>query len=178
MNALTLRSLIDKEKLIESNFLDWNKNLRITLKYEGKLHHIDSPLHEPHATTATPDQVISYQALLVEQDEVTVLMLACMTLELQKEMENCQSVSSHVLKMKSFIDKLEHLGHPWSHVLAVNTVLGSVTKSFDNFVMNYNMHGWDNKSLGELHLMLKTAKKNVLSKSVVSSCTKLKEAAE
>ncbi|GJV07286.1 hypothetical protein Tco_1344942, partial [Tanacetum coccineum] len=47
--------------------------------------------HEPHATTATPDQVISYQALLVEQDEVTVLMLACMTLELQKEMENCNA---------------------------------------------------------------------------------------
>ncbi|GKB27178.1 hypothetical protein Tco_0866579 [Tanacetum coccineum] len=35
-------------------------------------------------------------------------------------MDEGQSVSSHVLKMKSFIDKLEHLGHPWSHVLAVN----------------------------------------------------------
>ncbi|GJV07287.1 hypothetical protein Tco_1344943 [Tanacetum coccineum] len=91
-------------------------------------------------------------------------------------MDEGQSVSSHVLKMKSFIDKLEHLGHPWSHVLAVNTVLGSVTKSFDNFVMNYNMHGWDNKSLGELHLMLKTAEKNVLSKSVVSSLHKIREA--
>ncbi|GKE46619.1 hypothetical protein Tco_1477877 [Tanacetum coccineum] len=35
--------------------------------------------------------------------------------------------------------------------------------------MNYNMHGWDNKSLGKLHAMLKIGEKNVPSKSVVPS---------
>ncbi|GJU37568.1 retrotransposon protein, putative, ty1-copia subclass [Tanacetum coccineum] len=86
-----------------------------------------------------------------------------------------QSVSSQVLKIKSYVDKLECLGHPLPHVLAVNIVLGSLPKLFDNFFMNYNMQGWDNKSLGELHSMLKTAEKNVSSKSVVSSLHMIRE---
>ncbi|GJU52860.1 retrotransposon protein, putative, ty1-copia subclass [Tanacetum coccineum] len=138
----------------------WHINLRIVLKYEGKFHHIDSLLSQPLVATATSEQVVDYQALFADQDRVAMLMLACMTLELQKEMENrnayatikeltnmfqtqasqelydtqrqlnaCkmekgQSVSSHVPKMKSYIDKLECLVHPLPHVLAVNTILG------------------------------------------------------
>ncbi|GJX64723.1 hypothetical protein Tco_0299066 [Tanacetum coccineum] len=60
------------------------------------------------------------------------------------KMEEGQPVSSHVLKMKSYTDNLEHLGYPMPHVLAVNTI-------------------------PELHAMLKTSKKNVPSKSVVLS---------
>nr|GEU40968.1 zinc finger, CCHC-type [Tanacetum cinerariifolium] len=63
------------------------------------------------------------------------------------KMEEGQSVSSYVLKMKCYIDRLERLGHPMPHVLAVNTILGSLPKSFDNFVMNYNMNVCD-KTLG------------------------------
>ncbi|PWA55806.1 zinc finger, CCHC-type [Artemisia annua] len=84
------------------------------------------------------------------------------------KMEEDQSVSTHVWKMKSFIDRLERLGHPMSRVLVVNTNLGSLPKSFDNFVMNYNMQGWD-KTLGELHATLKIVEKNVSSKSAVPS---------
>ncbi|GJS32961.1 hypothetical protein Tco_0531343 [Tanacetum coccineum] len=64
------------------------ENLRITLKYEGKLHHIDSPLLEPHVATATSEHVAPYHALLAQQDKVVLLMLACMTPELYKDMEN------------------------------------------------------------------------------------------
>ncbi|GJT05953.1 hypothetical protein Tco_0840415, partial [Tanacetum coccineum] len=88
INALTLRSLIEKEKLNRSNFLDWHRNLRITLKYKEKLHHIDSPLLDSPAENANPEQVVAYQALLAEKDKVVLLMLACMTHEHQKEMKN------------------------------------------------------------------------------------------
>ncbi|GJU89135.1 hypothetical protein Tco_1301558 [Tanacetum coccineum] len=71
--------------------------------------------------------------------------------------------------MKSYLDKLERLGHPMPHMLVVNTVLGSLPNLFNNFVMNYSMQGWDNKSIEELHAMLKTGHKNVPSKIVVSS---------
>ncbi|GJY40881.1 retrotransposon protein, putative, ty1-copia subclass [Tanacetum coccineum] len=119
------------------------RNLRITLKYERKLHHIDSPLPGPPAANAIPEQVAAYQALLVEQDKVALLMQlnAC-------KMEEVQSVSSHILKMKSYTNKLEHLRHPMPHVLA---------------------------SLGELHAMLKTAEKNVSYKSVVPSLHMIRE---
>lgn len=54
MNALTLCSLIEKEKLNGSNFLDWRRNLRIILKYEEKLGTIETPLPDPPAANATP----------------------------------------------------------------------------------------------------------------------------
>nr|GEU62914.1 hypothetical protein [Tanacetum cinerariifolium] len=79
--------------------------LMINPKYVGKLHHIDSPLFEPYVAIATLMHVATYQALLSKHDE------------------EGQSVRSHVLNMKSYIDKLERLGNPLPHVLAVNTVL-------------------------------------------------------
>ncbi|GJX08766.1 hypothetical protein Tco_0196698 [Tanacetum coccineum] len=96
MNSLTLHSLIEKEKLNSSNFFDWHINLRIILKYEGKLQLIKTSLHDP------PMSLLNRHAC---------------------KMEEGQSVSSHVSKMKSYIDKFEHLGHHMPHVLAVNTIL-------------------------------------------------------
>ncbi|GJV62139.1 hypothetical protein Tco_1468239 [Tanacetum coccineum] len=78
-------------------------------------------------------------------------------------------------KMKSYIDKLERLAHLLPHVITVNTVLGSLPKLFDNFTMNNKMRAWDNKSIEELHSMLKTAEKNVSYKSVVSSLHMIRE---
>ncbi|GJX33454.1 hypothetical protein Tco_0243309 [Tanacetum coccineum] len=77
--------------------------------------------------------------------------------------------------MKSYIDKLEYLGHPIPHVLVVNTIIGSLKNLFDNIVMNYNRQGWDSKSLEELHAMLKNVKKNVPSKSVIPRNEKKQE---
>ncbi|GJT88673.1 zinc finger, CCHC-type containing protein [Tanacetum coccineum] len=68
--------------------------------------------------------------------------------------EEGQSVSSYVLKMKSYIDNLERLGQPVSQNLAVSLILVSLNKDFDSFVQNYNMHGMG-KTVNELHAMLK-----------------------
>nr|GFC72196.1 zinc finger, CCHC-type [Tanacetum cinerariifolium] len=57
-----------------------------------------------------------------------------------------QSVSSHVLKMKGYINNLERL--------AVSLILVSLNKDFDSFVQNYNMHCMG-KTVNELHDMLK-----------------------
>ncbi|GJS85324.1 hypothetical protein Tco_1415106 [Tanacetum coccineum] len=68
--------------------------------------------------------------------------------------EEGQSVSSYVLKMKSYIDNLERLGQPVSQNLAVSLILVSLNKDYDSFVQNYNMHGMG-KTVNELHAMLK-----------------------
>ncbi|GKB92197.1 hypothetical protein Tco_0964469 [Tanacetum coccineum] len=47
----------------------------------------------------------------------------------------------YVLKMKSYIDNLECLGHPMSQNLVVSLIFISLRKEYDNFVQNYNMHG-------------------------------------
>ncbi|XP_076908412.1 uncharacterized protein LOC143565286 [Bidens hawaiensis] len=85
----------------------------------------------------------------VERFETVRALHAC-------HMEETQSVSSYVLKMKSHIDRLERLNCPVSKELATDLILNGLTKMFETFVMNYNMNGWD-KSIGELHAMLKTA---------------------
>ena len=70
------------------------------------------------------------------------------------------SVSAHVLKMKGYIDTLEKLDVPIRRELATDLILGSLPESYDQFVMNFNMHGMD-KSIAELHGMLKNAEQNI-----------------
>nr|GEY12115.1 hypothetical protein [Tanacetum cinerariifolium] len=68
--------------------------------------------------------------------------------------EECQYVSSHVLKIKGYIDNLERLGQLVGQNLAVSLILVSLNKDFDSFVQNYNMHGMG-KTVNELQAMLK-----------------------
>ncbi|GKA56617.1 zinc finger, CCHC-type containing protein [Tanacetum coccineum] len=67
--------------------------------------------------------------------------------------EEGQSVSSYVLKMKSYIDNLERLGHAMTQNLSVSLILVSLRKEYDGFVQNYNMHSMG-KTVTELHAML------------------------
>ncbi|GJT20579.1 retrotransposon protein, putative, ty1-copia subclass [Tanacetum coccineum] len=68
--------------------------------------------------------------------------------------EEGQSVSSYILKMKSYIDNLECLGHPMSLNLGVSLILISLRKKFNCFVQNFNMRNM-RKTVNELHAMLK-----------------------
>ncbi|KAJ9544319.1 hypothetical protein OSB04_024026 [Centaurea solstitialis] len=74
------------------------------------------------------------------------------------------SVSDHVMKMKRHIDHLERLGHPVPLQLATDTILNSLPEDYKPFVVNYNMNNME-KSIAELHSMLKTAELNMGTKS-------------
>ena len=50
--------------------------------------------------------------------------------------EEGQSVSTYVLKIKRYLDRLEHLGHPMSYGLAVSLILTSLNKDFAGFSQN------------------------------------------
>ncbi|GJT40052.1 hypothetical protein Tco_0939917 [Tanacetum coccineum] len=52
-NKNSIRSILKKEKLYGSNLLDWYRNLRIVLRNEQKLHHLEEALPEAPPTTAT-----------------------------------------------------------------------------------------------------------------------------
>ena len=47
--GLNLRSILEKDKLNGSNFLDWFRNLRIVLKADNKLNVIEVPYPEEPA---------------------------------------------------------------------------------------------------------------------------------
>ncbi|GKC82354.1 hypothetical protein Tco_1138071, partial [Tanacetum coccineum] len=69
-----------------------------------------------------------------------------------------QSVSSYLLKMKSYLDTLERLGYAMTKELSVSFILNSLNKDYDQFVQNYNMHSMG-KTIAELHAMLKLHEK-------------------
>ncbi|GJS38239.1 hypothetical protein Tco_0563282 [Tanacetum coccineum] len=191
-NNNSIRSILEKEKLNCSNFLDWYRNLRIVLRNEQKLHHLEEALPEAPPTTATVAVRNAYTRRVAEQQEVACLMLVSMTPEIQKNLEDrptfeilqelktmfqqqdeqelfetakafyaCkqeegQSVSTYVLKMKACLDQIERCGYPMPLVLGVNMILTSLSKDYDQFVQNYNIHGMG-KTIPELHAMLKLA---------------------
>ncbi|GJR77275.1 hypothetical protein Tco_0089640 [Tanacetum coccineum] len=79
--------------------------------------------------------------------------------------EERQSVSSYILKMKSYIDNLERLGHAMTQNLAVSLILVSLRKEYESFVQNYNMHGMG-KTVTELYAMLKLHEQTLPQKDV------------
>ncbi|GJY78689.1 putative RNA-directed DNA polymerase [Tanacetum coccineum] len=119
-----------KEKLNSSNFLDWYRNLRIVLKNEQKLHHLEEALPEAPPATATADVRNAYTRRVAKQQEVGCLML------------EGKYVSTYVLKMKAYLDQMERLGYPMPLVLGLNMILTSLSKDYDQFVQNYNMQTW------------------------------------
>ncbi|KAI3505809.1 hypothetical protein L1887_28094 [Cichorium endivia] len=79
------------------------------------------------------------------------------------------AVSAHVLKMKAYVDRLERLGFPIAQQLVTDIILHSLSSTFSQFTLNFNMNGLE-KTIMELHGILKTAEAN-MSKSKNSSST-------
>ncbi|KAI3665360.1 hypothetical protein L6452_43984 [Arctium lappa] len=90
------------------------------------------------------------------------------SLNLTRTLDACKMsqgspVSPHVLKMKGYVDQFARLGFPMGQEVAVDFVLNSLPKSYDQFVTNYNMNALD-KSLTELYGMLQTTERSIGSK--------------
>ncbi|GJY63306.1 hypothetical protein Tco_0464766 [Tanacetum coccineum] len=78
--------------------------------------------------------------------------------------EEGESFSTYVLKMKAYLDQMDRLGYPMPLVLRANLILTSLSKDYDQFVQNYNMHDMG-KTIPELHAMLKIAEKSIPKKT-------------
>ena len=83
---MSLRSILKKDKFNGTNFLDWNKNLRIVLRHERKEYILDQPIPEEPAANASRAQKDAYNKHLNDSVDVTCLMLGCMESELQKQL--------------------------------------------------------------------------------------------
>ncbi|GJY99232.1 retrotransposon protein, putative, ty1-copia subclass [Tanacetum coccineum] len=169
VNNSVFRGFFEKQKLTGPNFIDWYRQLRIVLSVEDKLDYLEQPIPPApvpaqagqqvapealaaHAAWVKGSKEIKLKTLFAQQAEQEILQTV-------RDFHSCkqeegQSVSSYVLKMKSYIDNLERLGHPVSLNLGVSLILISLRKEFDSFVQNYNMHGMG-KTVNELHAMLK-----------------------
>jgi hypothetical protein len=69
-------------------------------------------------------------------------------------------MSPHVIKMIGYAESLDKLGFPLSRELVTDLILQSLPPSFEPFIMNFNMNNL-NRTLAELHGMLKTAEESI-----------------
>ena len=79
----TLRSVLESNKLNETNYTDWIRNLRIVLRAANKEDVLDNPLPEEPAPNAPAAERNAYKRAVDNDREVSCLMLACMEHELQ-----------------------------------------------------------------------------------------------
>ena len=98
---LSLRSILEKDKLNGTNFLDWYRNLRIVLKQERKEHVLDHPVPDEPAANAPKAQKDAYSKHVNESVDVTCLMLGSMESELQKQLMEMEAytIIGHLKKM-------------------------------------------------------------------------------
>ena len=73
-----------EEKINGTNFLDWSWNLRIVLKQEKKLLAIDEAMPPKPANNASARNKAAYEKHKNDSNDVTCLILATMSPELQK----------------------------------------------------------------------------------------------
>ncbi|KAJ8768917.1 hypothetical protein K2173_023912 [Erythroxylum novogranatense] len=162
---LTLRSILDANKLTGHNYSDWLRNLRIVLRQEKKLYVLDTPAPSEPCSDATDEEWEKYQRYIDDNEQATCVMLACMSPELQRQHENMDAPTM-ILHLK------ELFGFVMDHELSIDLVLQSLSSSFSQLVMNFNMNQKD-MTLPELLNMFKTAegclKKEPSSVLVVSS---------
>nr|GEV56620.1 hypothetical protein [Tanacetum cinerariifolium] len=108
-----------KKKLIGPSFIDWYRQLRLVLSTEDKENYLEHPI--PTAPVAPPGQQVPSEAL------ATHAAWTVREFHTSKQKED-QLVSSHVLKMKGYIDNLERLGQPVGQNLATVNELHAMLK--------------------------------------------------
>ncbi|GJR28336.1 retrotransposon protein, putative, ty1-copia subclass [Tanacetum coccineum] len=119
----------------------WLMISRIVLRVEKKLNTIEQPI--PPAPVLK--SMFEKQAG-VERFNLIQTFHAC-------KQEEGQSVSSFFLKMKSYLEQLEHLDYVFPQNISVGLILNGLTNNFACFVRNYNMLNMG-KTNGELHALL------------------------
>ncbi|GJX02924.1 hypothetical protein Tco_0188840, partial [Tanacetum coccineum] len=149
------------------NFLDWYRNLRIVLRNEQKLNHLEEALPEAPPATATTAVRNAYTRRVAEQQEVACLMLVSMTPKIQKRLED-RTAFEILQKLKTMFQQQaeQELFETVKAFHACKQEEGQSvsTYDYDQFVQNYNMHGMG-KTIHELHVMLKLTEKSILNKA-------------
>ena len=98
-SSLSLRDILDTNKLTEANYVNWLKNLRIVLTQEKVSYILDTPALDSFGEDAFKEERVIYK--MWKDDSVTIkyIMLASMSNELQRQHED-MDVFSILLNLK------------------------------------------------------------------------------
>ncbi|GKF26035.1 hypothetical protein Tco_0081929 [Tanacetum coccineum] len=120
--------------------------MRIVLTYEKNIKFVEQPIgpaHDPETVDPdTIDKTLEKYNAYDMMKELKTMFEKQAKQELFKtvkafhacKQEEGQSVSSYLLKMKSYLDTLERLGYVMPNELSVSLILNSLNKDYDQFV--------------------------------------------
>ena len=94
-NNFNLRSILEKEKLNGTNFIDWYRNLRIVLRQEQKEYVLEQPYPDEPEGNVSAGVRHAYEKHCSDSIDVSCLMLATMNSELQKQYED--SIDAYIM---------------------------------------------------------------------------------
>ncbi|GKD84440.1 hypothetical protein Tco_1355594, partial [Tanacetum coccineum] len=139
VNNSVFRTFFEKEKLIGPNFIDRYRNLQIVLSVKDKLTYMENPI---------PVVLAAHTTWVRDSKEIAGHMLMTMVLELQKNLEQrgAYDLLKELKTMFSQQTEQELLQiirdfHACKHEEVLSLILVSLSKKYDSFVKNYNMHG-------------------------------------
>ncbi|KAL4567872.1 hypothetical protein LXL04_023468 [Taraxacum kok-saghyz] len=158
-----------------ANYLDWMRNLRITLRYDDREYVLDTPIAPIDEFSTEEDIAANHKHV---EDSNKLAELFCQKarqeiLHIVKSLMTCKlkegsSVCVHVQQMKSYIDQLENLQVIFDQNLAIDIILNSLTAAYDGFILTYHMHSVE-KMVMEVYNMLQTTEAGIKKTGVESS---------
>ena len=92
-NSLSLRSILDANKLTGPNYTDWLRKLRIVLTAEKLSYILNSPIPASVAATASEEEIATFKKWQDDASVVQCIMLASMSNELQRQHEKMDAHS-------------------------------------------------------------------------------------
>nr|AAP03364.1 putative polyprotein [Oryza sativa Japonica Group] len=157
--------ILKKENLNGTNFMDCYRNLRIVLRQEHKEFVLAQPFPADLPNNAPAAQRMEHEKRCNVYLDISYLMLATMSPELQRQYEALDSHTiitglRNMFEDQARTESLEKLGFPLSRELATDLILQSLPPSFELFILNFNMDNM-NRTLAELHGMLNTAEESI-----------------
>ena len=84
-NSFSLRPILERCRLNGTNYLDWDKNVRLVFKQERKEYVLDQAIPEEPAHNAAKAIKDAYNKHLNDAIDVDCVMLGCMEPDLQKQ---------------------------------------------------------------------------------------------
>ena len=92
-SSLSLRSILDTNKLTGPNYVDWLRNLKIILNSEKLSYILDTPSLDALGEDATKEDKATYKMWQNDSTSVKCIILASMTNELQSQHESMDTQS-------------------------------------------------------------------------------------
>ncbi|GJX46537.1 retrotransposon protein, putative, ty1-copia subclass [Tanacetum coccineum] len=152
--------MLEKHQLTGPNFNEWLRVLKLVVHTKKLQDVFETPLPPAPTTSADNQALADWNALFDRHNEVGVELQELVNLFHSCKQAEGQSVSDHVLLMKSYLDQLATLNYVFPDKVSISFILNSLSSEFQAFVQNYNMQSME-KTISEVHSLLIEFEKSI-----------------